>query len=248
MKTMLRLAKRSETPYTGKLIYLENENRKIVFSSGDNYASIFAVGNYFGVGESNTKKSYQTHSTLKDATTFRRAAGAGRGIITIDKQGFIYDLDLTNRESELVNSGDMVALSPTSFLGGYQNIADTYALVLNAEAYVKASDTMTDSDKARAHQLKELAYKVITLFKHTHELSVSTCIEFNDDFFNPNPVYAEKTLRRMMVISSKLADLAGHNEYADQYSGSQTQCDDIDKVINDAIGRAERDNMRHCVA
>ena len=248
MKTMLRLAKRSETPYTGKIIYLENENRKIIFSNSDNYASIFAVGHYFAVGDSNTKKSYQTHSTLEQATAYRRLAGEGRGLITIDKQGYIYDLDFTDDSSLLVNSNDMVALSPISFLDGYNDIASAYALVLNSEACIKDSEALTDSDKVKAHQLKELAVKVISLFKHTHELSVSTCIEFNDDFFNPNPVYAEKTLKRIIVIGSKLAELSGHSEYADRHGGGLAQRDDIDRVIDDAIGRTERDNVRHCVA
>lgn len=245
MTTMLRLAKRSETSYNGTLIYLENENRKIVFSGNDNYASIFAVGHYFSVGESNCKKSYQTHSTLEQATAYRRLAGEGRGLITIDKQGYIYDLDFTDDSSLLVNSNDMVVLSPISFLDGYNDIASAYALVLNSEACIKDSEALTDSDKVKAHQLKELAVKVISLFKHTHELSVSTCIEFNDDFFNPNPAYAEKTLKRINVLVGKLAGLLGNNEYATQYSGGQFLNDNIDNVVNLAIERAERDDMRH---
>lgn len=248
MTTMIRLAKRNETPYSGKLIYLENENRKIVFSGDDNYASIFAVGHYFSVGESSNKKSYQTHSTLDQATAYRRIAGEGRGLITIDKQGYIYDLDFADDSAPLVKSNDMVILSPMSFLNDYNEIADAYALVLSAAAYIKDSEVLTDNDKAKAHQLKELAYKVVTLFKHTHELTVSTCMEFNDDFFNPNPAYAEKTLKRINVLAGKLAELLGGDKCAARYIGSQYLSDNIDHAVNLAIERTERDDIRHSIS
>lgn len=242
MKTMLRLAKRNETLDTGELIYLENENRKIVFSGEDGYASIFAVAKH-STTALHSKRSYQVHKTLKDATAYRRAAGDRKGITTIDKQGFIYNLDFSNNNSVLLKSDDLVALSPFSFLCSYQDIAVAYQVVVDTFTHIKDTDGFTEDDKARAHQLKELAYKIITLFKYTHELSVTTCIEFNDDFFNPNPAYAEKTLTRIRVLASKISELAGNYEYVDCFSGTQSQHDNVDKAINEAMQRIKSENM-----
>lgn len=242
MKTMLRLAKRNETLDTGELIYLENENRKIVFSGEDGYASIFAVAKH-STTALHGKRSYQVHKTLKDATAYRRAAGDRKGITTIDKQGFIYNLDFSNDNSVLLKSDDIVALSPFSFLCGYQDIAVAYQVVVDTFTHIKDTDGFTEDDKARAHQLKELAYKIITLFKYTHELSVTTCIEFNDDFFNPNPAYAEKTLTRIRVLASKISELAGNYEYVGCFSGTQSQRDNVDKAVNEAMQRIKSENI-----
>lgn len=250
MTTMLRLAKRSETTYSGKLIYLENENRKIVFASKDLFASILAVGCHdLGLGSNTgTKKGYYCHSTLDEATKYRRAAGNQSGIITIDKEGYIYDIDLgLGEKAVLVKTKDMVALSPFSFLEDYKDISDAYNTILELANKASNSKVLAKEDKDKAYQLKELAYKIITLFKHTHELSVSTCIEFNDDFFNPNPLYAEKTLARINILVNKLALLVGESDMylGEAAGGSQSQRDNVDHAVNNAIERALREEIRH---
>lgn len=250
MTTMLRLAKRSETTYSGKLIYLENENRKIVFSSKDLFASILAVGCYDSELSDNggAKKGYHCHSTLGEATNYRRAAGNQSGIITIDREGFIYDIDLNlGAKAALVMTKDKVALSPFSFLKDYKDISDAYNTILELANKASNSKVLAKYDKDKAYQLKELAYKVITLFKHTHELSVSTCMEFNDDFFNPTPLYAEKTLVRINILVNKLALLVGESDVylAEVDGGSQSQRDNIDHAVNNAIERALREEIRH---
>lgn len=206
MTTMLRLAKRSEAPYYSSPIYLDNENRKIVFADKTSYASIFAQNN--PSCDSIETKGYCVHKTLAEATEYRRALSPTCVVITIDTQGYIYDSYLNlDDKLMLMKTNDMVALNPFGFLSSYNDIASSYAAVLEFSTLADRSEVMTADDKAKAYQLKELAYKVITLFKHTYELSVQTCIELNEDFFDPNPTYAEKTLARLRDISSKLSEL-----------------------------------------
>lgn len=204
MTTMLRLAKRGEASYCNSPIYLDNENRKIVFAEKAAYASILAQDDQAAI----SKEGYRAHRTLEEAQEYRCEISSTRTVVTIDTQGYIYDtyFDLAGKLM-LIKTNDMVALNPFGFLSNYKDIANSYAAILEFSSLAVQSELMTAENKAKAHQLKELAYKVITLFKHTHELSVQTCIEFNDDFFNPNPVYAEKTLARVREISSRLSEL-----------------------------------------
>lgn len=249
--TMLRLAKRSETPYTGSLIYLKNENRKIAFL-GKPYASVLADGEFPPLVGRSGRQSYCLHNSIEEASNYRSSLKQPNHAVTIDDKGYIYDALTTNDGTvSLVKTVDTVILSPFSFLEKYEAIANTYKELTCLADKASMSESLSDNKKIRAYHLKEMAYKVLTLFKHTYELSLLTCAEFNDNFFDPNPLYANKTLLRLNIIKERMEELLADRRYQASpatNASTQDQKEAIERSVDAAIRKTKREEIRHGLA
>lgn len=244
---MLRLAKRCETPYADSLIYLKNENRKIVFSSKP-YATVLADGEYTPLTDRGSRKGYCLHNSIEEANEYRSELKQPNYAVTIDDKGYIYDtLTANNGTVSLVKTVNKVILSPFSFLEKYEDIASVYKELMRLADKASASESLAVAKKVRAYHLSEMVYKVITLFKHTYELSILTCAEFNDDFFDPNPLYASKTLERLNAMKERMEELLideGCQASLDTGANTQTQ-KEIKLSLDATISRAQGDVFRH---
>jgi hypothetical protein len=246
--TMLRLAKRSETPYTGSLIYLKDENRKVVFS-GKSFASVLADGEFALLVGHSGRQGYFLHNSIEEANDYRSTLKQPNHAVTIDHKGYIYDaLTANNGTVSLVKTVDTVILSPFSFLEKYEDIANVYKELTRLADKAGASESLSEAKKVRAHHLKEMVYKVITLFKHTYELSLLTCAEFNDNFFDPNPLYANKTLIRLNIMKERMEELLADGDCQTSKEASlctQAQKEAINRSLDAAISKSQREAVRH---
>ena len=242
---ILRLAKRSETPYLGTLIYFEDENRKILFA-GKSYASILAVGEFSPSADHNGKQGYRLHKDLVDANEYRNSLKQPNHAITIDRIGRIYDaiaMSDDSKEVTLIKTPDTVMLSPFTFLDKYPEISEAYEQVMERASAAIQSDSLSDRKKTKAYHLKEMTCKVVTLFKHTYELSTLTCAEFNDDFFDPNPIYAQKTLARLHILQGRIEELLIAQDDEDTTSNEFNNA--IKASFRKALEKSEREKKRH---